>query len=465
MHSAYLTRVISLNFKIYLCAASFLLLFFSSRFFRLKRNFTGTFSDQRAFQARFTMPKESTWRPERQAFVSLDRVYDGIVEKIVRKGVALVNIGLPKQMARVMDGKLEIGDRVRVRVDGIGRNRKYILARPATPPPAMSSKSANCSPRSSPATSRPTSSRSAPRTRVVTEVKETLPLTGYCIDMRAARQSKPTRASRTELSAIVPRACVPGVITAIRSFGAFVDIGAVRDGLISLASLRSHRYGPDFHSTRPSDIVCQNDIVRVQVSHVNVEKQRISLDLVEVLNDDTATRAMVNFPVRPRRQHSGPRKSSTQRSDPLRRDSRSQSPSTAASPPLNVGSDKKSWQKYLVPPVKMEWKVGDACLAFWQPDARFYPATVIQKPSRKIEGLVAKFDDPAYTRAVMLKLSQVLPPQHKITDDIRRSALAAHCIEMERRNESRAVRAAAAKARKKKAAKAKPRRISGMSSR
>ena len=67
-----------------------------------------------------------------------------------------------------------------------------------------------------------------------------------------------------------------GTVRNIMDFGVFVDIGVHHDGFIHISKL-SNKF-----VKHPLDIVKLNDIVKVKVIGVDVEKERISLSLKDV---------------------------------------------------------------------------------------------------------------------------------------------------------------------------------------
>ncbi len=69
---------------------------------------------------------------------------------------------------------------------------------------------------------------------------------------------------------------LPGLVSNITSFGAFVDIGVKQDGLIHLSNL-SNRYVSD-----PLEVVKLNQELRVKVIEVDVARKRIGLSLKDV---------------------------------------------------------------------------------------------------------------------------------------------------------------------------------------
>lgn len=66
---------------------------------------------------------------------------------------------------------------------------------------------------------------------------------------------------------------VPGIITNITAFGAFVDIGVKQDGLVHVSQL-SNRFVSD-----PKDVVKLNQKVTVTVTEVDVARKRIALSM------------------------------------------------------------------------------------------------------------------------------------------------------------------------------------------
>jgi len=66
---------------------------------------------------------------------------------------------------------------------------------------------------------------------------------------------------------------VPGVVTNITRFGAFVDIGVKQDGLVHVSEI-SHKYITD-----PSEVLKLNQQVKVKVTDVDVSRKRIALSI------------------------------------------------------------------------------------------------------------------------------------------------------------------------------------------
>lgn len=68
-------------------------------------------------------------------------------------------------------------------------------------------------------------------------------------------------------------AVLPGIVTNITRFGAFVDIGVKQDGLVHVSEI-SHQYITD-----PSEILKLNDKVQVKVVEVDLTRKRIALSI------------------------------------------------------------------------------------------------------------------------------------------------------------------------------------------
>jgi uncharacterized protein len=66
---------------------------------------------------------------------------------------------------------------------------------------------------------------------------------------------------------------LPGIVTNITNFGAFVDIGVHQDGLVHVSQL-ANRYVSD-----PTQVVRLHQHVQVRVTGVDLIRQRISLSM------------------------------------------------------------------------------------------------------------------------------------------------------------------------------------------
>ncbi len=81
---------------------------------------------------------------------------------------------------------------------------------------------------------------------------------------------------------------VPGVVTNITRFGAFVDIGVKQDGLVHVSEI-AHRYISD-----PNEILKLNDKVLVKVTEVDVLRKRIALSIKQASVKPNAQRETLN---------------------------------------------------------------------------------------------------------------------------------------------------------------------------
>jgi protein Tex len=73
-----------------------------------------------------------------------------------------------------------------------------------------------------------------------------------------------------------PGMVVPGIVTNITNFGAFVDIGVKQDGLVHISQL-ANRFVSD-----PNEVVQLHQHVKVKVLEVDVSRKRIQLSMKEV---------------------------------------------------------------------------------------------------------------------------------------------------------------------------------------
>jgi uncharacterized protein len=82
----------------------------------------------------------------------------------------------------------------------------------------------------------------------------------------------------TQIGDLRPGMRIPGVITNVTTFGAFVDIGVHQDGLVHISQLANH-FVKD-----PGQVVRVNQRVMVTVLDVELERNRISLSMKDTLN-------------------------------------------------------------------------------------------------------------------------------------------------------------------------------------
>ena len=76
-----------------------------------------------------------------------------------------------------------------------------------------------------------------------------------------------------EIKDLIPGMKVPGIVTNVTAFGAFVDIGVHQDGLIHISQL-ADRFVKD-----PNEIVVVRQQVKVTILDVDVQRKRISLSM------------------------------------------------------------------------------------------------------------------------------------------------------------------------------------------
>ena len=69
---------------------------------------------------------------------------------------------------------------------------------------------------------------------------------------------------------------VPGIVTNITKFGAFVDIGVHNDGLVHVSQM-ANRYVSD-----PSEVVKLHEHVMVRVTEVDLKRKRIALSMKQL---------------------------------------------------------------------------------------------------------------------------------------------------------------------------------------
>ena len=75
---------------------------------------------------------------------------------------------------------------------------------------------------------------------------------------------------------LIPGMELPGIVTNITAFGAFVDIGVHQDGLVHISQM-ANRY-----ISNPNEVVKLNQKVMVKVMEVDIDRKRIQLSMKEV---------------------------------------------------------------------------------------------------------------------------------------------------------------------------------------
>ena len=71
---------------------------------------------------------------------------------------------------------------------------------------------------------------------------------------------------------------LPGIVTNITAFGAFVDIGVHQDGLVHISQL-ANKFVKD-----PNDIVKLNQKIEVKILGVDIERKRIESSMKDLTN-------------------------------------------------------------------------------------------------------------------------------------------------------------------------------------
>lgn len=79
-------------------------------------------------------------------------------------------------------------------------------------------------------------------------------------------------------------AILPGIVTNLTKFGAFVDIGVKQDGLVHISEI-DHQYISD-----PAEVLKLNDKVQVKVLEVDVQRKRIALSIKQTQEAPTKTK-------------------------------------------------------------------------------------------------------------------------------------------------------------------------------
>ena len=83
---------------------------------------------------------------------------------------------------------------------------------------------------------------------------------------------------------------LPGVVTNITRFGAFIDIGVKQDGLVHVSEI-AHKYITD-----PNEVLKLNDKVQVKVTEVDIARKRIALSIKQT-QEMPDRKAAANKPV------------------------------------------------------------------------------------------------------------------------------------------------------------------------
>jgi len=78
---------------------------------------------------------------------------------------------------------------------------------------------------------------------------------------------------------------VPGIVTNITRFGAFIDIGVKQDGLVHLSEIANK------YITDPNEILKLQDKVKVKVVEIDIARKRISLSIKQAETNQPVEKA------------------------------------------------------------------------------------------------------------------------------------------------------------------------------
>ncbi len=95
-------------------------------------------------------------------------------------------------------------------------------------------------------------------------------------DPRTEAESASFDPDLKELEDIAEGIVLEGVVNNITAFGAFVDVGVHESGLVHISQLSQRRV------SSPSEVVKINQIVKVKVIGVDLERRRLSLSMKDV---------------------------------------------------------------------------------------------------------------------------------------------------------------------------------------
>ena len=70
---------------------------------------------------------------------------------------------------------------------------------------------------------------------------------------------------------------LPGVVTNLTNFGAFVDVGVHQDGLVHISEIADH------YISTPTEVLFLHQHVTVKVIQVDKERKRIGLSIKQVV--------------------------------------------------------------------------------------------------------------------------------------------------------------------------------------
>ena len=88
---------------------------------------------------------------------------------------------------------------------------------------------------------------------------------------------------------VIPGMEVPGIVTNLTRFGAFVDIGVKQDGLVHISEI-AHKYIQD-----PAEVLKLNQQVKVKVLEVDIPRKRIVLSIKQTESMSARQKAVPHF--------------------------------------------------------------------------------------------------------------------------------------------------------------------------
>jgi protein Tex len=121
----------------------------------------------------------------------------------------------------------------------------------------------------------------------------------------------------TAIEHLQPNMLLPGIVTNVTKFGAFVDVGVHQDGLVHVSEL-ANRFVRD-----PSEAVKVGDKVKVRVLEVDLPRKRIALSI---------KRASENVPPAPRAEQAKPQQTKPQQARPQHKPQQPKAPPAPPAP-------------------------------------------------------------------------------------------------------------------------------------
>ena len=82
------------------------------------------------------------------------------------------------------------------------------------------------------------------------------------------------------ISELKPEQVLAGTVTKLAPYGAFVDIGVGRDGLVHISEMS------EGHISKPADVVQEGAEIQVRVVKIDRKKRRIELSLLDISTGD-----------------------------------------------------------------------------------------------------------------------------------------------------------------------------------